>query len=127
MYYPIKKILKLIIAAIWLINGLLCKVFNFVPRHQQIVADILGADISKPFTIIIGIAEVIMSIWILTGWKPRLNAITQIIVITTMNILEFIMVPELLLWGKWNLVWALLLILIIYFYEFRLNEKPLTD
>lgn len=41
------------LAAVWLINGLLCKVLNFVPRHQQIVAEILGANYSRAIYILI--------------------------------------------------------------------------
>jgi len=50
----IHKILNLAIAAIWIVNGLFCKVLNLVPRHQQIVARILGSEYSRLFTIVIG-------------------------------------------------------------------------
>lgn len=66
-----------------------------------------------------------MAIWIVTGYKSRLNAIIQIIVIAVMNMLEFILVPDLLLWGKMNSVFALLLIGVIYYNEFVLTAKPL--
>ena len=36
------QVLHYLIAAVWLANGLFCKVLNLVPRHQQIVARILG-------------------------------------------------------------------------------------
>jgi len=64
-----------------------------------------------------------MAIWILSGFKRRLCAITQIIVIGTMNTLEFILVPDLLLWGRLNSLFALLFILLIYFNEFTINKK----
>ncbi|MCW3103271.1 MAG: hypothetical protein JWO09_1711 [Bacteroidetes bacterium] len=117
------KIISCCIAAIWLANGLFCKVLNLVPRHEQIVAAITGSDHSRLLTILIGLSEIVMAAWILSGFKPRLNAIAQIIVIAAMNTLEFILVPDLLLWGKFNSVFALLLILAIYFNEFTLNKK----
>ena len=119
----IHKLLTWCIATIWLLNGLFCKVFNFVPRHQQIVAGILGDKYSRTLTILIGLSETAMAIWILSKIKTRLNAIVQIIIIGIMNTLEFFLVPDLLLWGKFNSLFALVLIVIIYYNEFYLNKK----
>ncbi len=114
------------IATVWIANGLFCKVLNLVPRHEQIVAKITGSNFSRPLTILIGLSEIIMAVWILTGYKSRLNAITQIAVVATMNFLEFILVPELLFWGKLNSLFAFLFILVVYFNEFYFNKKQLT-
>ena len=119
----IHKLLTYCIATIWLINGLICKVFNLVPRHRQIVAGILGDKYSGTLTILIGLSEIAMAIWILSRIKTRLNAITQIVIIATMNTLEFLIVPDLLLWGKYNAVFAFLLIMAVYYNEFYLNKK----
>lgn len=119
----IRNGLSFLIAVVWLANGLFCKVLNLVPRHQQIVGRILGEDYAMLFTKTIGIAETIMAIWILSRFKLRLNAVTQIIIIGTMNLLEFLLVPDLLLWGKWNAVFAFIFMLIIYYNEFMLNKK----
>lgn len=118
------KIINYFIAAVWLANGLFCKILNLVPRHQEIVAVILGQQHSRLLTIAIGISEVLMAVWILSGIKSRLNAIFQIAVIAVMNTLEFFLVPGLLLWGRFNAVFALLLILLIYYNEFHLKPKP---
>tara|TARA_R110000868_G_scaffold231342_4_gene484725 strand:- start:2788 stop:3162 length:375 start_codon:yes stop_codon:yes gene_type:complete len=120
-----KTIIKYLIAIVWILNGLFCKVLGFIPRHEQIVSRILGIEYSKPLTVLIGLFEVIMAIWILSKIKPKLNAITQIIIIATMNILEFILVPGLLLWGKFNIVFAFIFILIIYSNTFYLNKKTI--
>ncbi len=44
------------------------------------------------------------------------------VVIGIMNILEFLLVPQLLLWGRFNLVFAILLIVLIYYNEFTLKK-----
>lgn len=119
----IHQLINFGIAAIWLANGLFCKVLNLVPRHRQIVASILGDQRARLLTILIGLSEIAMACWIISGVKTRLNAITQIVIIATMNTLEFLLVPDLLLWGKFNAVFALLLIAIIYFNEFKFNKK----
>lgn len=123
----IYKIVTYSIATVWIANGLFCKVLDLVPRHQEIVERITNVDRSSAayLTILIGISEIIMAIWILSGYKSKLNAITQIIVVATMNTLEFILAPDLLLWGKLNSLFALLFILVVYFNEFHLNKKTI--
>ncbi len=120
------KWINYLITAVWLANGLFCKLLNLVPRHQQIVANILGYEHAIFFTKAIGIAEIGMAIWIISNIKSRLNAIAQITIIATMNMLEFILVPDLLLWGKFNSIFAFLFILLIYANEFYFFKKPLT-
>lgn len=117
------KLINYLIAAVWIANGLFCKVLNLVPRHQQIVARILGNDHSRLFTLLIGLSETLMAIWIISGIRTRLNAVTQIIVIAAMNSLEFFLVPDLLLWGRFNALFAFLFILLIFYNEFSLNKK----
>jgi len=117
------RILTYLIASVWIINGLVCKVLNLVPRHGEIVERILGSDYSRVLTILIGFSEIVMAIWILSNYKSKLNAIAQITIVATMNILEFIFVPELLLWGKLNSFFALLFIMLVYYNEFILNKK----
>jgi uncharacterized membrane protein YkgB len=110
--------LTYIIALVWLLNGLVCKVLNFVPRHQQIVAKILGDEYAWLFTKAIGISEICMVIWILSGIRSRWCAYLQISIVAMMNVLEFILVPDLLLWGHWNAIFAFLFILVVYYNEF---------
>jgi len=104
------QILTYLIATVWLINGLLCKIFNLVPRHQQIVARILGSDYAWLLTATIGSLETAMAIWIVSGIMSRTNAIVQIIVIASMNAIEFFVAPDLLLWGKLNALFAFCLL-----------------
>jgi len=119
----IHKILSYCIAGVWVGNGLFCKVLNLVPRHEQIVARILGENYSRPLTMLIGMSEIIMAVWIVSRYKTKLNAIAQITVVATMNTLEFILVPDLLLWGKLNSFFAFIFILLVYYNEFILNNN----
>src|ERR1700753_814483 len=98
----VNRIINYGIAAVWIANGLFCKVLDLVPRHREIVARIIGSAHAALFTRLIGFAEIAMAIWILSGIKPKWNAITQAVVIATMNTLEFILAPDLLLWGRFN-------------------------
>jgi len=117
------RILTYSIAAVWLVNGLFCKVLNLVERHEQIVARILGTDHARPLTLLIGLSEIVMAAWIVSGFRSRLNALAQIAIVGTMNVLEFALVPDLLLWGRMNAAFAFLFILAVYYNEFELNKK----
>ena len=117
------KLLNYFIATVWIANGLFCKVLNLVPRHQEIVARILGNENSRLLTVLIGLSEIGMAVWILSGKWSELSAIAQIIIVAAMNTLEFYLVPDLLLWGKANSLFAFLFIILIYYNEFRLYKK----
>jgi hypothetical protein len=117
------RILNYLIAAVWIANGLFCKVLNLVPRHQEIVARIIGSAHAGVLTRAIGFSEIAMAAWILSDIKTKLNALTQVVVIATMNGLEFIMAPDLLLWGRFNVVFAAMFCILILFNEFYLRNK----
>ena len=119
------KTLNFLTTLVWLSNGLFCKVLNMVPRHQQIVAAILGDAHARLLTVSIGAAETCMAIWILSGIKPRLNAILQAAIIALMNVLEFLLVPNLLLWGRFNIVFAFLFIAVILLNHFSFGKPTL--
>lgn len=96
---------------------------GIVPRHEKIVAAILDNQHAHTLTVAIGVCEILMGIWVLSGIKSNLNAIVQIVVIATMNLIEFIMAPKLLLFGRFNLVLALLLIAVIWYKQFVLKKQ----
>lgn len=107
---------------VWFLNGLVCKVLNLVPRHQEIVARILGDDYARTITVLIGISEIMMAVWVLSKYKSRFNVITQIVIILIMNILEYSIALDLLLWGRMNIVFALFFVALVYYNEFILKE-----
>ncbi len=111
------------IALVWVINGLYCKVLDMVPRHGRIVGEILGEAYSKELTVLIGVSEVFMGLWVLSTFKSKWNALTQIFIVLLMNIIEIVLVPDLLLWGRLNMLFAVLFSLVIYFNEFVLARK----
>ncbi len=87
------------------------------------MARILSEDYSRLLTIAIGFSELAIAIWILSNYKTSLNVLVQILIVATMNLIEFIFAPDLLLWGKFNSLFALLFIVVVYFNEFYLNKK----
>ena len=111
------------IALVWLINGLVCKVLNLVPRHQEIVGTVLGSTYAREWTLAIGVAEIGMALWFYSRWQSRISAWLTIMGVALMNIIEFLRSPELLLWGKLNSLFALLFIVLVYYNEYILQPK----
>ncbi|WP_346883001.1 DoxX-like family protein [uncultured Algibacter sp.] len=116
-------ILTFFIALVWLINGLFVKVLNLAPRHQDIVSQVLGSEHANTFTITIGLLEILMAVWVISRFKIKTNAITQILIVLTMNTIEFTHAQELLMWGKLNFVFAVLFCVMVYYNAFVLSIK----
>ena len=119
----IHNILNILISFVWLINGLYAKVLGFVPRHQEIVERILGSEIYFIAVKVIGVLEYCMYEWVISRKLSRIAAGMQIVIVLTMNILEFILVPDLLLFGRMNIIIATVFISIIYVNEFIIKPK----
>lgn len=119
----IKTIFTIFFALVWLVNGLYCKVLNGVPRHRQIVVRILGKPHAATLTTPIGLAEIGMAVWILSGIRPKWCAWYQIAIVLIMNLIEFILAPDLLLFGRTNLLVALFFVAVVYLVE-RIPVKP---
>jgi hypothetical protein len=101
------------IAAVWVANGVWCKVLSQVPRHAQIVARVVGNEVAPSLTVAIGLAEVTMAAWVLSGRSRTLCAVTQIAVVMAMNVIEQVIAADLLLWGPFNLLWATLFCVVV--------------
>jgi hypothetical protein len=98
---------RLALGSVWLVNGVWCKLLDGVQRHREIVARILGDDHSLVLTRLIGAGEVLIAVWILTGIRWKWSCAFQIRLVATMNAIEFLLVPDLLLFGRLNSLVAL--------------------
>lgn len=107
MNQPVSLPLRLFFAAVWLVNGVWCKLIDGVPRHREIVARILGEDHSLALTRMIGAGEVVMALWILSSIRWKWSCAAQITAVLLMNLIEFFVVPDLLLFGRFNSLVAL--------------------
>lgn len=89
--------IRIVTAGVWFFFGLVLKVLGAEPRHEAIVAAVLGSAVAGPATVLVGLGEVVLGVWVLSGWRPRLCAAAQTAAILTMNTLELIFAQELLL------------------------------
>jgi len=118
------RIASCFFAAVWLVNGLICKVLDVVPRHREIVGRILGEDHALALTRLIGIGEIGMAVWIVSGMKSKWSAWAQIAAVMTMNVIEFFLVPDLLLFGKLNFLVALAYVAVVARAELFAKATP---
>lgn len=110
--------LRYVFALVWVVNGLFCKILDLVPRHQQIVERIIETQYPRELTMAIGVAELGMAGWILSGFGRQRCGLMQIFLVAVMNILEFFLAADLLLWGKVNAVFASGFIALLYYHYF---------
>lgn len=79
-----------LLASVWLAFGLLAKILNLVPRHRLIVAQIVGEEAAAWLTPMVGALEVLLAIWIVTGFGKRACAVAQTVAILLMNTCEIL-------------------------------------
>lgn len=109
--------LRVLIAAVWLVMGLGAKVLGLAPRHREIVSRILGEEHAGTLTVLIGIGEIFLAVWILSGRYPRLCVAVQIGLVATMNVIESTIARDLLLFGGWNLIVAIAFMVFVAFVQ----------
>ena len=97
-----------LVGGVWLLNGLVCKVLNLVPRHQEIVGTVFGAEWAREITLAIGLGEVGLAVLVFAGWRPFLLAAVQTLLVLAMNVIELLTAADLLLWGPMNFLFAAL-------------------
>ena len=91
------KLLTVLIGSVWVFHGLYSKVSNGIPRHRQIVGRILGEGIADRATLVIGILEISLGLWIFSGLGRRTCALVQTLALVSMNLLEILLARELLI------------------------------
>jgi uncharacterized membrane protein YphA (DoxX/SURF4 family) len=75
------------IAAVWLYEGLWCKLLGREPHQEAVVAahPLFGARTAGLVLKAIGVVEVAIAVWVMTGWAPRLAALAQTALLVGMN------------------------------------------
>src|SRR5262249_30590025 len=89
-----------IVASVWLVHGLLNKLLHFSPRHLQIVQSVPGLAGSRGELALtaVGLFEVGIAVWVLSGWAAGICAAVQTVVLLAMNVVELSVARSLLLW-----------------------------
>ena len=83
--------------SVWVFHGLYSKILDRIPRHRLIVARILGERLARPATKLIGGGEILLGVWVFTGWQPLACATVQTAALVAMNTLEILLAGDLLI------------------------------
>jgi hypothetical protein len=89
--------LRLGVAFVWLLFGLLFKALGAVPRHRQIVERVVGSARAGAVLWLVALAEIGLGIWMLAGVQLRACMVAQTLLIVAMNTLELRRARDLLL------------------------------
>jgi hypothetical protein len=86
--FPSAVLIRASIGAVWLYEGLWCKLLGRTPSQVQVVSAVprFGASFGAPFLKALGVLEVLLALWAFSGIAPADCAIAQIAILITLNI-----------------------------------------
>jgi hypothetical protein len=75
------------VAAVWLYEGLWCKVLGREPHQVQVVEAVprLGPIVGKRFLLALGAVETALGVWVMSGMTPGLCAVVQTALLVGLN------------------------------------------
>ena len=84
--FPPLELLRISIAAVWLYEGLWCKLLGGAPSQRTVVGAVprLGKW-AAPFLIALGVAESALAAWVLIGFAPGWCAVAQTALLVALN------------------------------------------
>jgi uncharacterized membrane protein YphA (DoxX/SURF4 family) len=86
--FPSLIVMRVAIAAVWLYEGLWCKILGRLPSQAQVVASVpgLGPRFGQPFLKVLGVVEVLLALWVLSGIFPGVCAIAETTLLVLLNV-----------------------------------------
>lgn len=114
--------IRIFIAGVWIFHGLYSKILDGIPRHRQIVGKILGEEIAAPATILIGVMEVLLGCWVLSGLYRRTCAAAITSALICMNTLEIMIAQELLISAIGMVALNLSFIAVVWWWAMRNSQ-----
>jgi DoxX-like family len=75
------------VAGIWVYHGFWCKVAGRSPDQLRIVEDLPGMPrrLAKPAVVGLGLVEIGLAVWVISGRRPGKAAISETALLTVMN------------------------------------------
>ncbi|MGA9813819.1 MAG: DoxX-like family protein [Terriglobales bacterium] len=87
MVFPPLVLIRASIAAVWLYEGLWCKILGRMQSQLEVVAAVprLGPRFGAPFLKVLGVVEVALAVWVMAGVTPGVCAIVQTALLVVLN------------------------------------------
>jgi hypothetical protein len=84
---PPIAVIRCAVAAVWLYEGLWCKLLGREAHQVQVVEAVpkLGPLVGRHFLKALGFVETAVALWVLSGISPGLCAIAQTVLLVTLN------------------------------------------
>lgn len=81
-------LVRIAVAAVWLYEGLWCKLLGGDPNQLAVVKAVprLGPVVGAVFLRALGVIEVAMGVWALSGFEPRTCALAQTVLLAGLNL-----------------------------------------
>lgn len=85
---PPLALVRCAVAAVWLYEGLWCKLLGRETRQVQVVEAVpkLGPLVGRHFLKVLGGVETAVALWVLSGIAPGLCAIAQTVLLVSLNV-----------------------------------------
>ncbi|HMK74510.1 MAG TPA: DoxX-like family protein [Myxococcaceae bacterium] len=85
---PPLLLIRIAIAAVWVYEGLWCKVLGRMPHQRDVVASVpfLGPARGPALLAALGLVECGLAAWVLGGWEPVWAAVAQTALLVVMNL-----------------------------------------
>lgn len=89
--------LRLGVASVWLLFGLVFKLLGFMPRHLRIVERVVGPRWARVLLRVVALGEIGLALWMLSGRGLAACMAVQTAMIVSMNACELRYARDLLL------------------------------
>lgn len=89
--------LRIGIALVWLVFGLLFKALDVMPRHREIVGRVIGIRFARAVVLLVALGEICLGLWMLVGRWLWICVLVQTVALVAMNALEIWRARDLLL------------------------------
>jgi hypothetical protein len=84
---PPLTVLQWAVAAVWLYEGLWCKVLGRSPHEFAVIAaaPMMGPRVGPLFLRSLGVVECLLALWVISGWRPYGAALAQTSLLAALN------------------------------------------
>jgi len=84
---PPDWLIRAAVAAVWLYEGLWCKLLRGAPAEFEVVkaVPVYGPRFGVPFLMVLGVVEVTLALWVLSGVSPFYCVLVQTLLLISLN------------------------------------------
>ncbi len=84
---PPLQLVRSAVAAVWLYEGLWCKLLGRERNQLQVVEAVpkLGRMVGRRFLVVLGVVEVGLAAWVMSGLAPGFCALAQTVILVMLN------------------------------------------